>query len=260
MNPTKLLTCAALPLATLCLTPLACLAQGSPGHTYEVLTETIKPGMTAKFVQGVKAVDDYARSHADPVGTQAYGIVDGPNQGQIVVLVPFNWANEDQPASYEAGLSRVATQSVEPYTSSVVFQLADLLPQFGNPAPENSPPMKYYDVEQYVIKPDKMGSFLAAVAQITAAEHKENPGSNPVSIFAGRSGGNPNTITVAIGHPSIADFAKPGKSLFAALQGAYGDEAAIAIYRSAEEAVASEQDYIIEYRPDLSYVPSRQGQ
>ncbi len=262
MNPTQRLKYAALPFAALCLAPFACLAQGSPTpeQTYEIVTETIKPGMTAKFVQGVKAVDDYARSHGDPVGTEAYEITDGPRNGQIVILVPFNWATADQPASYEAGLDSVATKNVEPYTSSIEFQLTDVLPQYGNLAPANSPPMKYYEVEQYVIKPDKIGEFLAALTQITAAEHKENPGSNPVSVFEMRSGGNPYEITVAIGHSSIADFAKPGKSVFEALRGAYGDDAAIAIYRSAEESIASEQNYIAQYRPDLSYVPNGPGQ
>ncbi len=195
-----------------------------------------------------------------PWGTQAYEVTDGPNQGQVVVLVPLNWGDQDHPASYQAGLGSVATKSVEPYTSSVVFQLVDLLPQLGNPGPANAQPMPYYEVEQYIIKPDKMGAFLAAVAQITAAERKENPGSNPVSIFAARSGGNANEITVSIGHPNMADFAKPGKSVFETLRLAYGDEAGIAIYRSAEEAVASEQDYIVRYRPDLSYIPNGQAQ
>lgn len=260
MNRAQLFKYTALPLAALCLAPLACLAQGSAPQTFEVLTETIKSGMTTQVAQGIKAVDDYAQSHGDPVGTSAYEVVTGPNMGQIVILVPFDWATEDQTPSYAAGLNRVATQKVEPYLSNLVFQLADLLPQYGNPAPANSTPMKYYQVEQYVIKPDQMGAFLAAIADLTAAERKENPSSTPVSIFRGRSGGNPNEITIAIGHPSLADIAKGGKSTFEALREAYGDEAAIAIWNSAEKSIASEDDYLIQYRPDLSYVPSGHGQ
>jgi len=260
MNRSALLKSAALPLAALLLAPLACLAQGSAEHTYEVFTETIKPGMTAKVEQGIKAVDDYAQSHGDPVGSEAYQVVTGPNMGQLVILAAFDWATADQTPSYAAGLDRVVQQRVEPYLSNLVIQLSDLLPQYGSPAPAGSTPMKYYDVEQYVIKPDRMGAFLAAIAGLTGAEHKENPGSSPVYVYAPRSGGNANEITIAIGHSSIADFAKPGMSTFQALQKAYGDQVAIAIWNSAMKSIVSENDEIIEYRPDLSYVPSGQGQ
>lgn len=260
MKPLNRLKYAALPLCALGLVPLACLAQGSPEPTYEVITETIKPGMTAKVEQGIKAVDDYAQSHGDRVGSQAFQVVTGPNMGQLIILAAFNWATADQTPSYEAGLDRVVTQRVAPYLSNLVFGLTDVLPQLGNPPPAGSPPMKYYEVDQLVIEPARMSAFLTAIASVSAAERKENPSTNPVIVYRTRSGGNPNEITFAFGHPSLADFAKPGISVLAALQKARGDDAASVINRSLSEAIASEQTFIVEYRPDLSYTPSGQGQ
>lgn len=259
MSPTQLLKRAALPVAAMCLAPLACLAQGSRSNTYQIIAITPKPGMTAKFEQGVKAVNAYAHSHGDTVGNEAYEVDDGPDEGQIIFLVPFRWADQDHPPSYAAGLSREVAKDVEPYSSSIQVSLSDVLPQLSNPGPANGPQMKYFEVIQYVIKPGSMGDFLAALRQISTAEHQKNPGSNPYYVYAERSGGNGGAITIAVGHPSFADFARAGKTPFDALDEAYGQQS-IAIWQSAGRAIASEQNEIIEYRPDLSYIPSGQGQ
>ena len=175
-------------------------------------------------------------------------------------MAAFDWATADQTPSYEAGLQRVVGQRVAPYLSNLVFGLTDVLPQLGNPPPAGSTPMKYYEIDQLVIKPAHMSAFLTAIASISAAERKENPSTNPAIVYQTRSGGNPNEITFAFGHPSLADFAKPGMSVLEALQKARGDDAATVITRSLAEAIASEQTFIVEYRPDLSYVPSGKGQ
>jgi hypothetical protein len=259
MNRSTFLKSATLPLAALLLVPVVCLAQGSSEHTYEVITETIKPGMTAKVEQGIKAVDDYAQSHGDPVGSQAFQVVTGPNMGQLFILAAFDWATADQTPSYEAGLQRVVNERVTPYLSNLEFGLTDVLTQLGNPPPAASTPMKYYEIDQLAIKPAHMSAFLTAVASISAAERTENPSTSPVIVYQTRSGGNPNEIIIAFGHPSLADFAKPGMSVLEVLQKARGDDAATVITRSLADSIASEQTYIVEFRPDLSYVPSGQG-
>ncbi|MGH8150160.1 MAG: hypothetical protein ACRETB_09350 [Steroidobacteraceae bacterium] len=256
MSPTRLFKSAALPLAAMCLAPLACLAQGTAGNTSEVITITPKPGMTAKFEQGAKAVNAYAHSHGDPVGNEAFEVRDGPDDGQVIFLQRFNWASEDHPPSYAAGLSREVGKDVAPYVS-VRIGLNDLAVGLSKPAAANAPPMKYYEVIHYDIKPGRMGDFLAALRQIGAAEHAKNPGSNPYYVYLERSGGNGNEVTVAVGHPSFADFARTGKSPFDALVETYGEQS-VSIWRSAVRAIASEQNSIIEYRPDLSYIPSGQ--
>jgi hypothetical protein len=261
MSSTKPIKSAAITFGVMCLVPLACFAQGSPGNTIEVVSQMPKPGMTAKFEQGVKEVDAYAQSHGDTTGTQSFEVRTGPDAGEIDILVPFNWADQDHPPSYMAGVNSTAVKSVEPYTSYVRFSLMDLLPNLGSPAPASAPPTKYFEVIDFVIKPGRMGAFLAAVRQITDAEHTKNPQpTSPVYIYAERSGGDANAITVAIGHPSMADFARPGKSIPEVLREAYGEDEATVIWEAFENSIASEHNFIAQFRPDLSLTPNGQGQ
>lgn len=261
MKFTKPLKFAAIPFAAMCLAPLACFAQGSPGNTIEVISLMPKPGMTAKFEQGVKEVNAYAQSHGATPGTQAFEVRTGPDAGEIDILLPFNWAEQDHPPSYMAGLNSTVVKSVVPYTSYVRNSLMELLPNLGSPAPASAPTTKYFEVIEFVIKPERMGAFLAAVRQITDAEHTKNPqATNPVYIYAERSGGDANAITVAIGHPSMADFARPEKSISEVLREAYGEDEGTVAWNAFENSIASEHNFIAQFRPDLSFTPNGQGQ
>lgn len=259
MNRAKSLKLAVLPLTALCFSPLVCLAQGNSPSLFEVITEVVKPGMTAKFEHGVKDVDAYAQSHGDTTGTSAFEVIDGPQDGNIIILVPFHWADRDHPGAYSAGLDQVAVKEVEPYLSSAQGGITEILPNLGTAAPANTPPEKYYELIQLEIKPGKMDDFLAAVRQISDAERKVNPQSSPVSFFAEVSGGDANQITVSIGHPDFADFGRPGKSILQVLREAYGEDSASTVWRALNDSIASEHNTIIQYRPDLSFTPSGQG-
>lgn len=260
MRSINLMRFAAIPFAAMCLAPLACFAQGSPGNTTGVLSQMPKPGMTAKFEQGVKEVVAYAQSHGDITGWQAFEVQTGPDAGEVDILLPFNWADQDHPPSYVAGIDSTADKNVTPYSSYARWSLMDLLPNLGSPAAASAPQMKYFEVIDFVIKPGRMEAFLAAVRQISDAERTKNSqDTNPVYIYAERSGGDANGITVAIGHPSMADFARPGKSITQVLREAYGEDEAMVIWESFENSIASEHNFIVQFRPDLSFTPSGKG-
>lgn len=259
MRSRKLLQCVALPLAAMCLAPLVCLAQGSQSNTYGVAVVTVKPGTAAKFEQGTKELIAYERSHGDAVNADAFRVLDGPNAGKFAFLFPFRWADADHPPSYQADVNRERDKDTGAYVASVQLSFVDLLPNLGNPPPANSTPMKYYGLYHFTIKPGMMGDYLAALRQLTAAELKDNPGPTPILVYADRSGGDADAITVAVGHPSLADFARPGKSQLEALTEAYGDAQAVAIYRALRTSVASVGTDILVYQPDMS-ISSGQGQ
>jgi hypothetical protein len=245
----------AISLAALCFAPLACLAQGSQGTLYEVVTAVVKPGMTAKFEQGLKQVNAYAQSHGDTTGTASFEVMFGPNEGNIIILIPFKWENLDHPPDYEAGLGQAINKDVEPYLSSAHTSLARAMPNLGNPPAANAAPEKCYEVIQVEVKPGSMDDFMAAVAQITEAEHKANSQPNPVIVYEEEAGGDAYEVTVAIGHPDFADFGRPGKSNFEALSAAFGVPAARSTMSALYGSIASEQNFIVRYRPDLSFTP-----
>lgn len=260
MSPTTLLKYAVLPLAAMCLAPLSCLAQGSAETTIEIISELPKPGMTAKFEQGVKDVDAFAQSHGDAAGTATYEVIDGPDEGQIDVLLAFNWADQDRTPSYAAALDRTAVTKVIPYIAWDHSMLWDLLPELSDLPTANTPDAKYYERLNLVIKPSRMGDFLAAMRQIATVTREQKDRSHPhyFQVYAERSGGNANAIVIAIPHPTMASFAQSGDSPFERLRKAYGQQS-IAIWSSLLRSIASEQDDIVEYRPDLSFIPNGQG-
>ena len=253
MSSIKLLT---VPLAALCFAPLACLAQGNQGTLYEVISVVVKPGMTAKFEQGMKQLSAYAQSHGDTNGTAAFEVMFGANAGNIIILVPFKWESLDHPPDYEAGLDQAIAKDVEPYLSSVHTSLARSMPKLGNPPAANATPETCYEVIQVEVKPGKMDDFMASLAQITEAEHKANSQTNPVIVYEEESGGDAYEVTVAIGHPDFADFGRPpAKSNFEALSAAYGVPAARSTMSALYGSIASEQNFIVRYRSELSFTP-----
>ena len=246
--------------AALCLAPLSCLAQADRGAVYEVVTVVAKPGMSAKAEQGIKQVNAYAQSHGDTTGTAAFEVMFGPNEGNIIILIPFKWEDVDHPPGYEAGLQESIAKNVDPYVVSAHSTLVRLMPNLGNPGQANAPPQKYYQVLDLKVKPGKADDFIAAVTQLSAAEQKFNPQPNPVLLYEEVAGGNADDVVVAIGHPNFADIGKPGKSNAEVLTAAYGAPAARSIMNSLDSTIASEENYIVAYRPDLSFTPGGQGQ
>lgn len=260
MSPSKLLKSAAIPLAALCLAPLSVLAQGNSSATYQVFQETVKPGMTAQFVQGVKQIDAWAASHGDTNGSSAFQIVTGPQTGQFVVLSAVDWNTMDHPPSYAAGLSREATKAVDPYMASFQRSVVRVIPNVGNVPSAATPPEKYYQIISLTIKPNKMSDFVAALTRISAAESKENPSPNPFIVYDQLYGGPGGQVTIAIGHSTWADFGRAGKPMAEVVREAYGADAATSLIRTLDRSIAITDVEIAVYRPDLSFTPGGQGQ
>jgi len=251
---------AAIPFAALCFAPLSCLAQSDQGNLFEVVTLVAKPGMTAKFEQGLKQVYAYAKSHGDTNPVSAFEVMYGPDDGNVILLIPFKWDNVDHPPSYEAGIGPVIEKNLDPYVSSAHTSLMRILPKLGNPSPANSAPQKFYEIITVRIKPGKGDDFFAAVGQLSAAEEKYNPSPNPVEIYETVAGGDADEVVVAIGHPSFVDIGHEGKSNMEVLTQAYGSPAAISIENLLSSTIAREDVTIDRYRADLSYTPSGGGQ
>jgi hypothetical protein len=256
MIPRNLPASTMVPFAALCLAPLACFAQAAPSTITEFITQVPKPGMTAKLEDGIKAVEAYAKSQAAPTTFTTFEVMDGPQRGSIVVLTPFSWAAMDNPPSYAAGIQREVDKSVNPYLSSLLVSTAEVVPTLGIVPAANTPPAKYYQVINLDIKPGCMNDFISAVTQVTAAEHKQNPSSNAVLIYREVSGGDANRVTVAIAHPTAADFGAAGKSIDQVLRETYGEEAAASVSRLLDGSIAHEENFVVRYRPELSYTPS----
>ncbi len=257
MTSIKQLKLAAISLTSLCLAPLSCLAQAEQAALYEVVHAVAKPGMTAKLEEGLKQVNAYAGSHGDTTGTGVFEVLYGPDEGNLEILIPFKWENEDNPPSYEAGLGQSIAKNVEPYLTSAHTQLVRQMPNLGN-RPANATPSKYYELLNLKIRPARMDAFLAAVGQLSTAEQKFNPSPNPVIVYTTVAGGDADAVAVAIGHPNFADFGHQQKSATEVLTAAYGAPAAHAILDALDETIANEQVTIVKYRPDLSFTPSGQ--
>jgi hypothetical protein len=242
--------------AALSLAPLAASAQGAPGPMTQVISAVIKPGMSAKFEEGLKTVEAYIKAQGGTDAISTFVVLDGPQMGSYVTLLPVNWAQRDTPPAYAAELQRQIEKNIVPYQASVVSSLTQVATNLGTLPPASAPPMKYYQVIDLDIRPDRMNDFIAAVAEISAAEHKQNPSTNPVLIYFEVSGGDANRVTVAIGHPTWADFAVAGKSIQQVLREFYGEQAGSSVARQLDSSIAHEENFVVQYRPDLSYVPS----
>ena len=104
----------------------------------------------------------------------------------------------------------------------------------------------------------KGSDFRSAIARVTDAAQKTK-WPQKYEWYELVSGGNVDTFVLAIPHDNWADFAdnpnvKPFRDM---LKEAFGQAEADSIVNQIDSSVQSETSEIIQFRPELSYLPSK---
>lgn len=251
---------ASIPVVALCLAPLCATAQGTSGNVQVVDVGTPKPGMTQQFEQGIKQVIAWEKRSGCAIAVGTFQIITGDRTGSYDFLeAPAHWADLDHPPACQAEFERQAQKLIGPYGASLVTEILELLPNLSHLGPAGAAPEKYYQVVELHVR--QTGPFLAALARISAAENKANPSSNPLLIYELRAGGSAGDFTIAIGHPNWADFGEThGQPMAQVLTEAYGANEADLLRDTLSGVVESEEEQIVQYRPDLSYATGGSAQ
>ena len=234
------------------------LAQAQPGTVAALEFQKPKNGMVTQYEAGRKQKAAWHKQQNDPQPLLVWETLSGDNTGTYIVgRLGQHWADFDKPPiSDQADLEeyqKVVGSSVE----SLVSRYYELMPKISNG--ENSGgPSKFAEIITFHVRYGKGSDFRSAVSRIYDATKKTNW---PVHYewYTLASGGNTGTFVLVLPHANWADFedkpdVKPFRDM---IKEAFGQAEADSIVDRIDASVMSETSEIIQFRPDLSYLPGK---
>lgn len=251
---------AALAAALLAFAPAQAFAQDKPASITTVETQTPKTGAFAQYEAGRKQLAAWRKQANDPSPLFVFMDLTGDETGAYeVVTMGQHWADMDKPAVTMQDSVAEYEKVMADANPRVISRIYEHLTDVSSPAdPNMTAPPKFSEIITFRVKYAKRVQFRGAMTLIHSAAEKANW---PLKFdwYVLYSGGPLPTYVLVEGHPNWADFEdKPEvKPLRDVLKDAFGQEEADAVMRNLDDSVDSESSSIIEYRPDLSYIPAK---
>ncbi len=233
-------------------------AQETPGSIAALEFQKPKNGMVQQYEAGRKQKAAWHKQQNDPLPLFVWEILSGDNTGTYVVgRMGQHWADMDKPAipdeSDVAEYQKVVGNSVD----SLVARYYEFLPKLSNPG-DDKMPSKFSEVLSFHVRYGKGPDFRSAIDQISQAAQKTKWPLN-FEWFELVSGGSTGVYVLVLPHKSWADFedkpdVKPFREM---LKEAFGQAEADSIVNRINESVQEEMSEIIQFHPELSYLPGK---
>lgn len=234
-------------------------AQTKPGTLAALEFQKPKNGMLPQYEAGRKQKAAWHKQQNDPQPLFVWQTLSGDSTGTYLVgRVGQHWADFDKPpVSDEADLAEFQ-KVVGVYVDSVTARYYEFLPKISNPPAGAMMPPKFSDILIFQVRYGKGSDFRSAIDRIYDASQKTKWPPN-FEWYELVSGGQTGTYVLSLPRNSWADFedkpeVKPFRDM---LKEAFGQAEADSIVDRIDHAVEKETDEIIQFRPDLSYIPGK---
>jgi len=237
---------------------LSLWAQDKQGTIAGLEFQKPKNGMVKQYEEGRKQKADWHKQQKDSQPLYVWETLTGPETGTYVVgRFGQHWADLDKPSvPDQADLDeyrKVVAGSVE----SMVARYYEFLPKLSNPGDMTTPP-KFDEIITFHLRYGRGADFRSAISRVHEAGEKTKW---PVNYlwYELVAGGNTGTFVLAIPHGNWADFedkpeVKPFRDM---LKDAFGQAEADSVIHRIDGSVESETVEIVQFRPDLSYLPGK---
>ena len=220
--------------------------------------QTPKNGMSKQYEDGRKQKAAWHKQQNDKSALLVWEIRSGEHTGTYVVgQAVQHWADFDKPSVPEAADLEEYSKVIGPYVQSLTTEYYESLPKLSKPANETTP-SKFSEIIIFKARPGHDDDFHSAIDRVNEGAKKTNwPVNYEWYVLA--NGGPAGIYALSIPHANWADFdEKPGMKTFRQmLNDAFGEEEAESIVRRLDSSIESQTSEIIEFRPDLSYMPSK---
>ena len=231
------------------------LAQDKPGNIAALEFQTPKNGMVKQYEEGRKAKVEWHKQQKDKDALLVSEVMTGEQMGTYIVgRLGMHWADMDNPSVSDAADLEQYNKGIAPYVERLTSSYYELLPQWSSPSPEMN--AKYIEVVTFHIRYGKGDDFRSAVAKVHEANQKLNV---PVhySWYRLANGGTGGTYVLTTDHANWASFENDPKvkPLRDRLREAFGEQEALSVMERINGSIESTYSYLIQPRPDLSYVP-----
>lgn len=221
--------------------------------------QKIKSGMVPQYEAGRKQKAAWHKQQNDPLPLLVWATVSGENTGNYLVgHFGQHWADYDKPAvTDEADLAEFQ-KVMGAYVDSVVTHYYEFMPKISNPISGATMPSKFSEILIFQVRSGKISDFRSAITRIHDAGEKSKW---PVNYewYVLVNGGDDGTFVLSFPHNSWADFAdkpdvKPYRDM---IKDAFGQAEADSIVDRLDHSVEKIKSEIIQFRPDLSYLPGK---
>jgi hypothetical protein len=235
---------------------LPLIAQEGPGTIGVLEFQKPKNGMLQQYEAGRKQKAAWHKQQNDPVPLFVWEVLSGDDTGTYIVgVLGQHWADFDKPSVPQETDEAEYQKVVAGYVDSRITHYYEFLPKVSNPGNEKIP-SKFAEVISFDVKYGKTGEFRSAMSRVHDAVEKTKW---PLHFewYALASGGSTGTFVLVRPHNNWADFAddpnaKPFREM---LKEGIGEGEADSIIHRIEDSVERETSQIIQFHPELSYLP-----
>ena len=233
-------------------------AQQKPGTLAALEFQKPKNGMVPQYEAGRKQKAAWHKEKNDPQPLMVWETLSGDNTGTYLVgRVGQHWADLDKPAIPDEADLAEFQKVVGTYVDSVVARYYEFLPKVSNP-PAAMGPSKFSEIVIFHVRYGKGSDFRSAIDRIHEASEKTKWPLN-YEWYVLVNGGQTGEYVLSLPRNSWADFedkpdVKPFRDM---LKEAFGQAETDSIVDRIDRSVEKETSEIIQFRPDLSYLPGK---
>jgi len=233
-------------------------AQSNPGTILQLEFQTPKNGTIQQYEDGRKQKAAWHKQQNDKTPLLVWQTISGDDTNTYIVgQPPQHWADLDKPSIPEEPDLAEYNKVIGNYVEKLVIRFYEFMPKLSHP-PDSQLPLKYEEVIAFHVKYGKGLDFQKGVSRVTEAATKTNW---PMKFewYHLANGGSGDEWVLVLPHDNWAGFGdNPNtKPVHEMVAGAFGESEAKALFDSFNDMVTYETTSIIQFRPDLSYIPGK---
>src|ERR1700687_4477264 len=233
-------------------------AQEKPGTLAALEFQKTYNTKLPQYEAGQKQKAAWHKEKNDPQPLLVWQILSGDNTGTFVVgRLNQHWADFDKPAIPDEADLAEFQKVVGPHVESVTARYYEFLPKISNP-PSGATMSKFSEILIFQVRYGKGSDFRSAIDRIYEASQKTKWPLN-FEWYRLVNGGQTGTYVLSLPRKNWADLeekpdVKPFRDM---LKEAFGEAEADSIIDRIDHSVEKGMSEIIQFRPDLSYLPGR---
>ena len=237
---------------------LSVFAQDKPGTLAALEFQKPKSGMAPQYEAGRKQKAAWHKQQKDPQPLLVWETLSGDHTGTYIVgRLGQHWSDFDKPAVPDQADLDEFQKVLGTYVDSIVSRYYDFMPKVSN-ADSSATPSKFAEIVTFHVRYGKGSDFRSAISRVYDGTVKTKwPVNYEWYVLA--NGGETGIYVLVLPRANWGDFedkpdVKPFRDM---LKEAFGQAEADSIVDRIDTSVQSETSEIIQFRPDLSYLPGK---